>query len=80
MTQPRVEKRRGDNRKEVTYKQEMLERVWRKGNPHTLLEGMQFDVATVKDKLEIPQKQLKIELPHDPGTPVLRIYPDKTTM
>ena len=45
-----------------------------------LLLGMQFDVATVKDKLEIPQKQLKVELPHEPGTPVLCIYPDKTTV
>ena len=80
MTQSRAEKRRGDNRKEVTHKQEMLERVWRKGNPHMLLVGMQFDVATVKDKLEIPQKQLKVELPHEPVTPVLCIYPGKTTM
>ena len=32
----------------------MLERVWRKGNPLTLLVGMQIDKATVENSMEIP--------------------------
>ena len=35
------------------YKQ-MLERVWRKGNPLTLLVGMQTSTATMEDSVEIP--------------------------
>ena len=38
------------------YKQEMLERVWRKGNPLTLLVGMQTSTATMGNSVEIPQK------------------------
>ena len=33
-----------------------LERLWRKGNPHSLLVGMQTGTATVEECLEIPQK------------------------
>ena len=36
------------------YKQEMLERVWRKGNPLTLLVGMQTGTATMENSVEIP--------------------------
>ena len=36
------------------YKQEMLERVWRKGNPLTLLVAMQTSTATVQNSVEIP--------------------------
>ena len=36
------------------YKQQMLERVWRKGNPLTLLVGMQTSTATMKNSVEIP--------------------------
>ena len=32
----------------------MLERVWRKGNPLTLLVEMQIDTATMEDGMEIP--------------------------
>ena len=35
------------------YKQEMLERVWRKGNPLTLLVGMQTSTATMENSVEI---------------------------
>ena len=38
------------------HKQEMLERVWRKGNPLALLVGIHIDVATVEDSLAIPLK------------------------
>ena len=36
------------------YKQLMLERVWRKGNPLTLLVGMQTSTATMENSVEIP--------------------------
>ena len=35
------------------YKQEMLDMVWRKGNPCTLLVGMQTNTATMKNSVEI---------------------------
>ena len=55
----------------------MLERVWRKGNPLTLL---------VECKLIQPLwrtvwrflKKLKIELPYDPAISLLGIYPETT--
>ena len=33
---------------------EMLERVWRKGNPLTLLVGMQTGTATMENSTEVP--------------------------
>ena len=38
------------------YKQQMLERVWRKGNPLTLVVGMQTSTATMENSVEIPLK------------------------
>ena len=35
------------------YKQLMLERVWRKGNPLTLLVGMQIGTAAMENSVEI---------------------------
>ena len=37
-------------------KQQVLERLWRKGNPSTLLVGMQTGEATVENSMEFPQK------------------------
>ena len=34
----------------------MLQRVWRKGNPLTLLVGMQTSTATMENSVEIPLK------------------------
>ena len=34
----------------------MLERVWRKGNPLTLLVGMQTSTATMENNVEIALK------------------------
>ena len=34
--------------------QKMLERVWRKGNPLTLLVGIQTSTATMENSVEIP--------------------------
>ena len=36
------------------YKQYMVERVWRKGNPLTLLVGMQTSTAIMENSVEIP--------------------------
>ena len=36
------------------YKQQMLARVQRKGNPLTLLVGMQTSTATMENSVEIP--------------------------
>ena len=44
----------------------MLERVWGKGNPLTLLVGIQNSTATMENSVEIPKK-LEIELPYDPA-------------
>ena len=32
----------------------MLEKVWRKGKPLTLLAGMKIDTATMEDRMEVP--------------------------
>ena len=37
-------------------KQQVLERVWRKGNPSALFVGMQTGAGTVKNSMEFPQK------------------------
>ena len=55
----------------------MLERVWRKGNPLTLLVGMQTSTATMENSVEIPLKT-EIELPYDPAISLLRTYPAET--
>ena len=36
------------------YKQKILERVQRKGNPLTLLLGIQISTATMENSVEIP--------------------------
>ena len=51
----------------------MLERVWRKGNPLTLLVGMQTSTATMENL-----KKLEIELPYDPAIPLLSIHSEET--
>ena len=55
----------------------MLERVWRKGNPLTLLVGMQISTATMENRVEIPKK-LEIELPYDPAILLLGIHTEDT--
>ena len=47
---------------------------WGKGNPRSLLVGMQNGAATVENSMELPKK-LKVELPFDPAILLLRIYP-----
>ena len=37
-------------------KQQVLEKLWRKGNPSALLVGMQAGAATVENTMEFPQE------------------------
>ena len=50
--------------------------MWRKGNSSALLVGMQTDIATWKTVWNF-LKKLKMELPFDPVTALLGIYPKK---
>ena len=56
-------------------KQQVLSRMWRKGNPSALLVELQTGVATVENSMEIPQK---MELPFDPAIPLLGIQPKRS--
>ena len=55
----------------------MLERVWRKGKPLTLLVGMQTSTATMESNEEI-LKKLEIELPYHSAIPPLVIHTEET--
>ena len=55
----------------------MLERVWRKGNPLTLLVGMQTSTATMETVWRF-LKKLEIELPYNPAIPLLGIHTKET--
>ena len=55
----------------------MLERVWRKGNPLTLLVGMQTSTVLWKTVWRF-LKKLEIELPYDPAIPLLGIHTKET--
>ena len=55
----------------------MLEIVWRKGNPLTLLVECKLVQPLWKTVLSF-LKKLKLELPYDPAIPPLGIYLEKT--
>ena len=55
----------------------MLERVWRKGNPLTLLVGMRTSTAMMENNVEF-LKKLKIELPYKPAITLLGIHTEET--
>ena len=55
----------------------MLEKMWRKGIPLTLLVGMQVGTATLENSVDIPLN-LKIEQPYDPAIALLGVYPKDT--
>ena len=59
------------------YKQQMLERMWRKGNSLTPLVGMQASTATMENSVGF-LKTLKIELLYDPAIPLLGIHTEET--
>ena len=52
----------------------MLERVWRKGNPLTLLMGMQTDTITMENSRRFLKN---LELLYHPAIPLLGIYPEE---
>ena len=54
----------------------MLERVWRKGNPLTLLVGMQTSKPLWRTVWRF-LKKLEIELPYDPAIPCWAYTPRK---
>ena len=58
-------------------KQQLLERMWRKGIPPTLLVGMQVGTETLENSGR-SLKKLKIELPYDPAITLVGIYPQNT--
>ena len=55
----------------------MPERVQRKGNPLTLLVGMQTSMATMENSVEIPLKTTN-RPPYDPAIPLLGIHTEET--
>ena len=55
----------------------MLARMQIKGNPLTLLVGMQAGTATLGNSVGVLRK-LKTELPYDPAIALLFIYPKNT--
>ena len=47
----------GENgHRKQSNQQQMLVRLWRKGNPSALLVGMQTGAASVENNMEFPQK------------------------
>ena len=46
--------------------------MWRKGNPHALLVGMQTGAATVENSMEVPQK-IKNGTAFDPVIPLMGV-------
>ena len=55
-------------------KQQVLARLWRKGNPRALLVGMRTGTTNVKTVSYFLRK-LKVELPFDVAITLLGIYP-----
>ena len=55
----------------------MLERVWRKGNPLTLLVGMQTSTATMENSWRF-LKKMEIELPCNSAIPLLGLHTKET--
>ena len=51
--------------------------MWRKGNPLTLLVGIQVGAASLENSVEIPQ-EIKNEHPYYPAITLFGIYPNGT--
>ena len=60
----------------------MLESVWRKGNPFTLLVGMQTSIASMVNSVDsvsfFSLNKLETELPYNPAIPLLGIHSKET--
>ena len=54
-------------------------RVWREGTPRALWVGMQISAATTENRMKVFPKQLNMELPYDPASPLFGIYPGNET-
>ena len=54
----------------------MVERLWRKGNPPTLLVGMWVGEVTVENSMEVPQETKNYHVIQQSHY-VLYVYPDK---
>ena len=52
--------------------------MWRKGNPLTLLVGMQTMEPLWRTVWRFLKKKLEIELPYDPAIPLLGIHTNET--
>ena len=59
------------------YKQQMPERVWRKGKPLDCWQEYKLIQPLWRTVWRF-LKKLKIELPYDPAIPLLGLYPEKT--
>ena len=55
----------------------MVEKVWRKGNPLTLLVGIKLVQPLWRTVWRV-LKKLQIELPYDPAIPLLGIHTEET--
>ena len=59
----------------------MLESVWRKGNPFTLLVGMQTSIASMVNSVDsvsfFSLNKLETELPYNPAIPLLGIHTEE---
>ena len=64
----------GQNGQHKQINKQVLERMWRKGNPSALLVGMQTSAATVGNSMEFPQK-IKIGTAFDLAILLLGLYP-----
>ena len=49
--------------------------MWKRGNPSTILVGMQSGAATVENSMEFPQKIKKVELPFVLAISLPGLYP-----
>ena len=56
----------------INKKQQVLARMWRKGNPPALLVGMQTGAATLDNSMAFPPK-VKLELSYEPAIALLGI-------
>ena len=57
----------------IINNQQVLARMWRKGNPSAQLVGLQTGAATVENSMEFPQK-IKNRAAYDLAIPVLGIW------
>ena len=68
-------KKRWQEYREQLYKKDLW--VWKKGNPFTLLVGMQTSTATMRTGWIFLKKLLR-KLPYDPAIPLLGIHTEET--